>query len=206
MDLNDNESDEYVQAYIEAEREAAVELYSANNSSFVAENFMARDMSVTYVSKYSPSIFANLSVSKIADLILKDQIVSIELWEEPGSETDATGATLSITEIQEKMELIRADYAKEYFVVTGDGVKIGQIEPELPDTNTVYKNHENQDIAFADSHPDNVHLIMSTIAPDATYYATGVGEGVSEGTFYEQIEWLLSQGVNIIIMTQCLDG
>ena len=80
VEFDETESDEYVQTYIEAERETAAEMYSASNSSFVAENFMARDMSVTYVSKYSPCVFADLSVTKIAELIQKDEVTRIGKW------------------------------------------------------------------------------------------------------------------------------
>ena len=215
VNLDEEESDEYVQTYIEAEREAAVELYSANNNSFVAENFMARDMSVTYVSQYSPCVFANLSVTKIAELIVGNDVVcigyvnddcaagenSVEATEDP------TLPTLSVSEIEEVMEVFSADVAKSRYNVTGEGVKIGQIEPRCPDDSNVIVNpsYSNTEVAgVGNSHADNVHLIMSTVAPDAIYYATGtysdnnVTTPHPSVTYYEQIEWLLSQGVNII--------
>jgi hypothetical protein len=45
-----------------------------------------------------------------------------------------------------------------------------------------------------------IYSILHTIAPDATYYATGYHErpSITQYTYYEQIEWLLSSGVNII--------
>ena len=89
VNLDEESDDEYVQTYIEAEREAATELYSANNSSFVAENFMARDMSVTYVSRYSPCVFADLSISKIAELVQADDVVSIGYVGDEEGEMDA---------------------------------------------------------------------------------------------------------------------
>lgn len=78
VELEDDEDDTYVQTYIEAERENAIELYTANNTSFVNENFMARDMSVVYVSQYSPCILADLNITKITNLLEKTDVEYIE--------------------------------------------------------------------------------------------------------------------------------
>lgn len=45
-------------------------------------------------------------------------------------------------------------------------------------------------------HPNNVLHIMQMSAPDAIYYSTIAGP--TNDTYYQQIEWLLDQGVNII--------
>lgn len=222
VELSEEESNEYVQTYIEAEREVASELYAANNNSFVAENFMARDMSVTYVSQYSPCVFADLTVTKIAELIESDDVVSIEYVDndvelETTDDSD-TDATISLSSIEDAMEVIAADQAIETYNVTGAGVKIGQIEPVCPNDSSVIVNpngcntlqkKKNDETGLYEmketSHPDNVYLIMSTIAPDATYYATGAYNSNSvtatSATFYERVEWLLAQGVNIINMS-----
>ncbi|MBQ8627795.1 MAG: S8 family serine peptidase [Agathobacter sp.] len=206
VEFDETESDEYVQTYIEAEREAAAELYSANNSSFVAENFMARDMSVTYVSKYSPCVFADLSVTKIAELIGNDEVMHIGVCDTANASDGTVGYdSLIASQVAENAEVIRADEAMDVYNVTGDGIKIGQIESYMPDTNAVTKNYVDQSVGYDGSaHADNVHLIMSTIAPDATYYATSIV--MSAGYFYEQVEWLLSQGVNIINMSYGWSG
>lgn len=223
VELSEEESNEYVQTYIEAEREVASELYAANNNSFVAENFMARDMSVTYVSQYSPCVFADLTMTKIAELIESDDVVSIEYVNNDASleATDDAGtdATISMSSIEAAMEVIAADQAIGTYNVTGAGVKIGQIEKACPEVSSVivnpngcntkervWSNLENCFVMQETSHPDNVYLIMSTIAPDATYYATGGCSSndvnSSRGSFFEQVEWLLSQGVNIINMSE----
>lgn len=205
VEFDENETDEYVQTYIEAEREAAVELYSANNSSFVAENFMARDMSVTYVSKYSPCVFAELSVTKVGELLREDMVSYIGIVTNSYIDNSSYDIVLSTEEIQENADIIRADAAKEYFAVSGEGVKIGQIEGYYPDKVGVIRN-EGEDIEdiLEPWHANNVHSIMSEVAPDATYYATGTI--VSHGDFYEQVEWLLDQGVNVINMSSTLAG
>ena len=207
VEFDENETDEYVQTYIEAEREAAVELYSANNSSFVAENFMARDMSVTYVSKYSPCVFAELSITKISELIKKEEVVNISWsgYEELMSE----GGYRELTddEIQDHIEIIRGDEATNVYGVTGEGVKIGQIELACPSYDDVITTTGYDNVlvgGFYDYHADNVYKIMSSVAPDATYYGVGLYESNTssvEGDFYERVEWLLDQGVNVINMS-----
>ena len=206
----ENETDEYVQTYIEAEREAAKELYTKNNNDFVTENFMARDMSVTYVSQYSPCVFADLSVTKIAELIKKDNVTCIDEFSDEGviednSEdevADPTQPTFSLLEVEEGMEIIAADQAISRYNVTGEGVKVGQIEVRCPDTDTVIKHpiyNCTEVDEIGNSHADNVHFIMETVAPDATYYAISqYDENSTLGSFTEQVEWLLAQGVNVI--------
>ena len=137
VEFDDTESNEYIQTYIETERDAAAELYSTNNSSFVAENFMARDLSVTYVSKYSPCVFAELSVSKITELVLKDEVVSIGYCDSTLEELGDPTTSITKDEILESIELIRVDEATDVYNVSGDGVKVGQVELYRPDVSTV---------------------------------------------------------------------
>ncbi|MBO5096881.1 MAG: S8/S53 family peptidase [Agathobacter sp.] len=202
VELDEAESDEYVQTYIEAEREAARELYGSSNNSFVAENFMARDTSVTYVSQYSPCVFANLSVSKIVELIGKDEVKYIGNCYGGITELGTTELQIPLTELQESVEVVRADEATDVYNVTGSGVKIGQMELYCPNVSNVNKHGE---YCVTSEHATTVYEIMHTVAPDATYYATGLlGEneiGVPKSRLAEQIEWLLSQGVNIINMS-----
>lgn len=222
VELDEDVSDEYVQTYIEAEREAATELYSVNNNSFVTENFMARDLSVTYVSQYSPCVFANLSLTKIAELVESNDVVSIEYVDNnvelETTNESGTDATINLSEIEEAMEIIAADRARENYDVTGTGVKIGQIEPTCPDVSSVIVNPNGCNTwqrvwnktagkyeMKAKPHANNVYLIMSTIAPGATYYSTGFYNSNSTDAasinFYQAVEWLLAQGVNVINMS-----
>ena len=202
VELDETASDEYVQTYIEAERETAVEMYSTNNSTFVAENFMARDMSVTYVSKYSPCVFADLSVTKIAELVQQDGVKRIGRCDSGAVELGTSDLQVALDEMQEAVEMVRADEAAEVYDVTGSGVKIGQVEAYCPNVSSVNVNSEYD---LTSSHATTVYTIMNMVAPDATYYATGLLKenemGATKTRMVEQIEWLLDQGVNIINMS-----
>lgn len=204
VSLDEGATDTYVQTYIETEREKAEELYSEKNSNFVIENFKTRDMSVNYVSKYSPCIFVNLSISKIAELVLKDDVNYIECLSDDEVSADDTG-DMTTGEMQTCLELVRINEGKTNFSVSGEGVKIGQMELACPDKTSVRKNPSYNNSAVKgedDTHADQVYSIMHTIAPNATYYASGLysnnTSSATEGNYYEQVEWLLSCGVNII--------
>ncbi|MBQ8625080.1 MAG: S8 family serine peptidase, partial [Agathobacter sp.] len=211
VELDETESDEYVQTYIEAERATAAELYSENNNSFVAENFMARDMSVTYVSQYSPCVFADLSVTKIAELIGNEEVVCIEYNNIGILKIAAIDLNVDSSEILESIEVIRADEATSVYNVTGSGIKIGQIEPTCPATNAVYINPNGDNTMYKGMetyHANTVYTIMHTVAHGATYYASGMQcdeNSYVDEPIYEQIEWLLAQGVNIINMSAGYD-
>ena len=221
VEFDETETDEYIQTYIEAERESAAEVYNANNSSFVAENFMARDMSVTYVSQYSPCVFADLNITKISELIKCSDVVTIGYINSDAKykadSASTTDATLNLEEIEESMEIVAVDRAKEIYDVTGAGVKIGLVDVACPNVSSVEVNpsgcntlklgKDDRGVVtmVETSHPDNVYLILSTIASGATYYATGEYDGNTTDSnitsYFEQVEWLLSQGVNIINMS-----
>ena len=168
---------------------------------------MAKDMSVAYVSQYSPCIFANLSVTKIAELVEKDEVVwaeyvgEDEIQDAYDTGTDMTGI-LPMSEIEDNIDIIRGEYAKDYFAVSGNGIKIGQIENYVPDDTEITKEDGFQNLTNA--HADNVYNIMRTLASDATFYATGAESSILNT--FSRIEWLLSQGVNIINMSAGYGG
>ena len=202
VELDETESDEYVQTYIETEREVATEMYSSNNSSFVAENFMARDMSVTYVSRYSPCIFADLSLTKIAELISQEEVEYIGRCDDGAVDLGSSTLQVPTDEMQDAIEVIRADEATDVYNVTGEGVKIGQIEYYCPNVSSVTVHSEYN---LTNNHATTVYTIMNMVAPDAAYYSTGLIKEneatIHKSRFAEQIEWLLDQGVNVINMS-----
>ncbi len=77
------------------------------------------------------------------------------------------------------------------------GIKIGQFETNCPADSGVIKraNYNNTGV-----HASRVFIIMDTVAPNVTYYATGSGDDSKED-FKGGIEWLLGQGVNVINMS-----
>lgn len=205
VQFDDNETDEYVQTYIDEERTVAQALYFENNNKFMSENIKIKNLHVTYVSKYSPCIFADLSISEISELLFEDDIIyigyGVDIEQDcTDVESDYITYEISDAEIENNIGIIRVDEVWEKYSVTGNGIKIGQIEAYVPDDNSVIKNSGFE--SYLDCHADNVYHIMSSIAPEATYYATGT----DFYNFFSYIEWLLSQGVNIINMSAVFEN
>lgn len=210
VNLAEDENDAYVQTYINAERATAAEMYADKNREFVADIFRTRAASVNYVSSYSPCVFVDLTVDGVAELLKKDEVQRIGYWDDEIIEnnehsTIAAFTSAEISDISTHANIIAVDRAKATYGVSGSGVKIGQYEPACPRSSNVTRNpsFNNTNIGgVVDYHADNVYTVMHTIAPNATYYASGMYVNNTTTTqspnYASQIEWLLAQGVNII--------
>ena len=157
------------------------------------------------MSKYSPCVFADLTISKIADLIKKNDVKHIGFVGDDdtavsfGSDTD-----MSTTDIQNCLNVMRVGEAKSAYGITGSGVKVGLLDLTCPSGTTFKRNPNCTSVAKDVHHANTIYSILRTIAPNATYYATGYNE--TRTSYYEQIEWLLSSGVNIITSSMGIDS
>lgn len=191
---------EYVQAYVETKRNKANEMYLEQNTDF-AERVLGE--SVTYISGYSPCVFVELTIDQIAELLDSEEVQRIDYCD------DSTPVLLSdvlpftsddITNLNDvKMESTSINITKQLYNVSGWYVKIGQLEIGCPRASSVAKN-SNHTYGSDDerNHADKVYTVMHEIAPNATYYASGVDNLSGQDEFYEGIEWLLGQHVDII--------
>lgn len=191
---------EYVQAYVETKRDEANEMYLEQNTDF-AERVLGE--SVTYISGYSPCVFAELTIDQIAELLDSEEIQRIDYCDnsEPVLLSDfplfTSDDLYNLTNV--KLTSTNIDITKQLYNVSGWYVKIGQIELGCPRASSVVKNSIH---TYGDNnernHADNVYAVMHEIAPNATYYASGVYNLSGQDEFYEGIEWLLGQHVDII--------
>lgn len=129
----ENQSEiEAVQADIMARRAASKEAYLAQNTAF-AEKYL--DGKVEYISKYSPVIIASLDSVETNQLALNSAVESIELYEVEIAEEEPLTAplamTASTTEGIDYLGMINADDVHDNGY-TGQGIKIGILENELP--------------------------------------------------------------------------
>ena len=198
-----------VDAYIEAERTLYAEAQTKQSQAFLDKHsgiFTSKataDSEIFYVSKYAPSIQMELTPAQIAKLA-KDLSVEAVYYSPPMA---------LLTEAAYSVPTIRANYTRDTLGYTGSGIKIGMIDGGMPDKNSGYYNSSK--IIFDPSvsqavltHSDLVASIMVStdygIVPDATLYCTSFN-----GYFDNlkiKIEWLLSQGVNVInISARILD-
>ena len=124
--------------------------------------------------------------------------------------------------------LVRADYMRDTLGYSGSGIKIGMIEGGLPDRNQSYfttaniiydptavaersygeneETHANQVAAIMVAKSTTVNgVTYCGIVPDATLYATCYSNYYGY-EWRQGIEWLLSQGVQVINMSAKLNS
>ena len=200
VDIDLEANHEYVQAYVEAKRDKANEMYLVQNTDF-AQRVLGE--SVTYISGYSPCVFAELTIDQIADLLDSEEIRRIDYCD--NSEPVLLSDILPFTSddlynlANVKLASTNIDITKQLYNVSGWYVKIGQLELGCPRASSVVKNsnhtygNDNER-----NHADKVYTVMHEIAPNATYYSSGVDDLAGQDKFYEGIEWLLTQHVDII--------
>lgn len=200
VDIDLEADHEYVQAYVVAKRDKANEMYLVQNTDF-AQRVLGE--SVTYISGYSPCVFAELTIDQIADLLDSEEIQRIDYCD--NSELALSSDVLPFTSddlynlTNVKLASTNINITKQLYNVSGWNVKIGQLEIGCPRASSVVKNsnhtygNDNER-----NHADKVYTIMHEIAPNATYYASGVDDLAGQDKFYEGIEWLLTQHVDII--------
>ncbi|MBR7021170.1 MAG: S8 family serine peptidase [Lachnospiraceae bacterium] len=192
---------EFVQTYIETKRAVAKQMYLDQNVDF-SERVLGGE--VDYISGYSPCVFASLSADQITDLLDSEEITLIDYYSdnEPVNDDEEDGS-LTSTDISNlhsvKMYDTNINITKQLYNVSGANVKIGQLEMGCPTSSNVTRY---ADLSYGNTaqrtHADNVYTIMHEIAPNSTYYATGIKDQTGAYQYYQAMEWLLGQGVNVI--------
>ncbi len=187
--------------YINKKRELSRDTYLKSNSAFVADNLRAED--IIFQSQYAPMIICKITKSKIETLSKKKQVSALSLYAD--YEVEDYG-NLNIS-----LPAISADITKNQGIV-GSYVKIGQIETGRPKTGVSSlsgKSITRRGTATTD-HASLVAAIMigsNGVAPGASLYSTSAyynastnsdNSSYSTAVEYENIEWLITQGVTII--------
>ncbi len=182
-----------LQCAIEQKRELYSEEYTNNNNAFLNDYNITEHL---FVSRFAPLIVVSVSKGKLKLLEEDNRIYSLDLFENLKAEEE-----LILANNQSYAAKVR-----DYYGNKGAGVKIGQIEPGVPDLNfpglsnasiTCYSNYYG-----TTTHASRVARIMvgqnDGIAPQADLYCTDFNNLLS---FYTGIEWLIECGVNIINMS-----
>ena len=196
-----NELQYNIGQYIDEERNCVRHEYNLKNNRF-ADNYLSHS-NILFISQYAPMIVCETCKSNILDLNDNDIVTGISLYSDYDC-GDFGGLDISLPAINAKSAVLQG--------ITGQYVKIGQIETGRPKNNInglINKNIYYRGSSKTD-HASLVALIMigdNGVAPDATLYSTSAFYNSSTGTDeenydscleYENIEWLLTQGVNVI--------
>lgn len=178
-------------AEVEARREAYVSEYSAQNTKSL-RRLNVQDEDILFQSQYSPMVVVNMSRDEIARASQNSAVTSMGLCET---------RTVMSESIDSCMETVEADLTVTS--LTGYGVKIGQIEPGVPNASdtalggkvTILSGSTDYD------HATNVAKFLHAVAPDVQIYAIGTGGTTTLSSFCTKVESLLNQGVRVINMS-----
>lgn len=194
-----------IQASIEEERALARAMYSDMNGKFAEEHL--QDYNIVYVSQYSPVVIAELDYEGVTDLAATSDTEFLDYYESDCAE-----------EMDVSIPVVRANTVQNNYGYTGSGIKIGQVEPDVPDITSAQLSpiasriHTYPAGSSTSDHATMVASIMvgqqtsslpKGIAPGATLYSAS--SNMSGGPI-QAIEWLLSQGVNVINASIRVDG
>ncbi len=197
---------EAMQNYIMQKRQIAQAVYLEDNTA-IANELAESGGDIVYISKYSPLVICNVTLSEAVDMAMNDSVLSLENGNVKIENNMATSSSA-----------ISVPYAQNLFPnCTAAGVKIGMVEPGNPnfdyacfdgyiDGNRVsVRESEDADESSPyyddfEVHASLVAAIMigknSGIARDFEhFYSAGV---LSKDEIYEATEWLLDNGVNVI--------
>lgn len=200
-----------IQSYIRTKRELSKNSYVAHNTQIIDGILGSAD--ILYVSKCAPMVVLKLGATAVEKLQDSSYVEVIDLFDEilvstnsTHSSTDSTRATtteeISLSNVKKITRAYTVNTSSAYGY-TGTGVKIGMIEEYVP-AETSWLTAYHGDISPAGSHASNTLEVMRSVAPNATYYAVGVGNytiptETSTHAILAGVEWLIADcGVNII--------
>lgn len=194
------EQDDEIQAYIEAKRAAARELYTDYNQKLADELLSGTE--VFYISRYSPVVLAKLSENSAMTIAEHPKIQMISYYSNDVISEDLTRASSPSISINDVNTITRVNSVHESsnYGYTGQGVKIGVLDIGIPNTSqfsnlNIKKILTVGTVSEPDVHAATILDIVSSVAPDAEYYLAS-----DQYTIYDMqtIEMLLDYGVNII--------
>lgn len=174
--------------YVSEKRKVATSEYNKQNTENLSILKIPKD-DIIFQSQYSPMIIAKLTPQEILKVAQNVTVVSISMYKDVEALDNSR-----ISSVQ----TVRADITCSYGL-TGSGVKIGQIEPGVPDTN--YSGFDGKVSVISGStemHATDVAMVMHTVAPDANIISIAASTPVQ---FYSGIENLISRGVSVINMS-----
>jgi len=212
----DTISADKVDSYITTERSLYAKKQAEFYASFQKEYNNIKGLQSTkdnkrlFLSQYAPMLGAELSPAEIKNMAKDSRVEKIYY----SSKVELK------PEMDISLPLLRVPYTRDTLGYTGSGVKIGLIEADaLPDrtkpyftySNIIYDPNVSTD-CYDDTHANMVAAIMVAksitiggvtyrgIAPEAELYATYYISGDYDD-WRVRVEWLLSQGLNVINMS-----
>jgi len=184
-----------VQTYIETKRELAKKQYISQNNDYYSKYLPYEEL--IFISSYAPYIIVNMQIKKIEKLAMYDDIAYFELIND----------TKKIEEVKHSVPNINANYTRDSIGLRGSDIKVGILEmyycdksnDQLRDRDIIFDVSDAMASADTGVHATKIASIIvgntEGIAPDAKVYMAAAKNRIQD---YQKIEWLVSQGVNVI--------
>ncbi len=193
-----------IDSYIIEKRELSCVEYFSQSEKFIEQNL--KDANIIYISSYAPMIVCELTKNEIEKISKLETVMRVSKY--------SNHIPQDFGDLNISLPSISADVTKNQGI-TGNYVKIGQIEGGTSETHIDVlsgKDIIRRTGARMTEHGSLVASIMvgtNGLVPDATLYSTSAYYDVSTNTNvnsvdytdvieYENIEWLISQGVTVI--------
>nr|MDD6335073.1 S8 family serine peptidase [bacterium] len=203
---------EQVQSIIAHKREIYQELYLLQNKE-KAEEFCDESQisasAVSYISSFSPITGMELNKTQLTQLEKRNDVLAIE-WNYPIEMKDQLSYMTKVS---------RSEYIRTNFGNRGDGVGIGQIENNVPDTSHTTELtgvNISRNSSATGIHASRVAAIMvgrnNGAAPGAKLYSASFAYSSSDqprviGKALKEIEWLLSRtGPSVSVINMSSDA
>ena len=184
---------EAMQNYIMQKRQIAQAVYLEDNTA-IANELAESGGEIVYISKYSPLVICNVTLSEVVDMAMSSRVLSLE-----NGNVECADTLLSSADLIGTNTMNTNNY-------TGQGVKIGMVESgnvddsyaliaNLMDKITIRTNYTN---------PTRHATIVAAIMINSTQ---GIARGFEHlysaaakttGDLIPCTEWLLDNGVNVI--------
>ncbi len=196
-----------LQAAIEHKRDIYRNFYKELNGKFYCE--YEKNAECIFQSQYSPMIILRTTYSIVEDMAQNDQVEWITRFYDCKIEDEG---------LETANVFSRADYVRDVNANRGSGVKIGMIEENYPTLEDDYLASANIHLRTNEACSDNEHAIIvarilvgtlsssrnTGVAPDAELFCCKANGTAAD--FYDGVEWLISQNVNIINMSMYLSS
>lgn len=196
-DMSNEEKLEAVQLLISEKRAVIRDVYSAYNESCAQE--LSANVEITYVSKYAPLIVANATSNDISKVARSTSVNEIAYNEyEANDELDVSRSVVKADTVQ----------TSSSYGYTGNGIKVGVLEADgVPDNSYIGLSSSKFTVkSSSDTKTTHATAVASIIASQGTVNSTGIAPGVSLycatiSSFFDNIEWMIDSGVNIVNMS-----
>ncbi len=198
-DIRQEVSDK-VDEYIHESRVISSAKQSAKNKEMLSDLKIAKENRI-FESKYSPMNIVKVTVGELKEIINSDKVYEVDIFYKISGGNSSASTDKSSAMSCHKTAM---SFSNSY---SGSGVKIGQLEFQLPDNSNNYE-FATSTINLLDTEPiasssDNYHAsrVASIMVGNyglvncSTLYAKAITD------FYSDVESLINQDVNIINMS-----